>query len=119
MDDQVKIRGYRIEPGEIEGVLNRSGLVSQGVVLAKQDSSGDKHLVGYVVPKGVFDKQALLDYLNTKLPSYMVPAIWVELERLPVTPNGKTDKKALPDPGFADMTAAYAAPVTQPNRRCR
>ena len=109
-DDQVKIRGYRIELGEIESVLNESGLVQQGVVLAKADSHGNKRLVGYVVPKGDFDKQKIQNYLGTKLPEYMVPAIWVELESIPLTPNGKTDRKALPDPDMATQSAAYAAP---------
>jgi acyl carrier protein len=109
MDDQVKIRGYRIELGEIENVINQSGLTQQAVVLAKGDS-GNKRLVSYVVPEGTFDKQAIQNYLSTKLPDYMVPALWVELEKLPLTPNGKIDKKALPDPELADRVTAYVAP---------
>jgi thioesterase domain-containing protein/acyl carrier protein len=111
MDDQVKIRGYRIELGEIENVLNESELVNQGVVLARGDD-GNKRLIGYVVPKGTFDKQAIQNYLSTKLPDYMVPALWVKLEKLPLTPNGKTDKKALPDPHLTDM-AVYVAPKNE------
>ena len=110
IDDQVKIRGYRIELGEIESVLNQSGQVNQAVVLAKADQSGNKRLVGYIVPKEGFDKQATHDYLSSKLPDYMVPAIWVALESLPLTPNGKIDKKGLPDPELTDMAAVYVAP---------
>jgi amino acid adenylation domain-containing protein len=109
IDDQVKLRGYRIELGEIENVLNDSEQVSQVVVLAKGDSD-NKRLVGYVVPQGMFDKQVLQNYLSTKLPEYMVPALWVELERLPLTPNGKIDRKALPDPELVDRSTAYVAP---------
>src|SRR6185437_4365883 len=102
IDDQVKIRGFRIELGEIETILNQSGLVTQSVVLAKEDSNGTKRLVGYVVSnQKEFDKQAIQKYLSAKLPDYMVPALWVELAAIPLTPNGKTDKKALPDPEIA------------------
>ncbi|HEY8780009.1 MAG TPA: amino acid adenylation domain-containing protein, partial [Mucilaginibacter sp.] len=110
IDDQVKIRGYRIELGEIESVLNQSGLVSQGIVLARADSSGNKRLVGYIVSSAAFDKQAIQNYLGAKLPEYMVPAIWVELDSIPLTSNGKTDRKALPDPGITNIATEYAAP---------
>jgi amino acid adenylation domain-containing protein len=110
IDNQVKIRGYRIELGEIETVLNGSPLVLRGVVLAKVDSHDNKRLVGYVVPQRTFDKQAVQKYLNSMLPEYMVPAIWIEMEKLPLTPNGKIDRKALPDPQLTDMAAEYAAP---------
>jgi amino acid adenylation domain-containing protein len=97
IDDQVKIRGYRIELGEIESVLLQSGLVKQAVVIARQEANGNKQLVGYVVTEGTFDKQAIIENLETKLPGYMVPALWVQLESLPLTSNGKIDKKALPE----------------------
>ncbi len=109
-DDQVKIRGFRIELGEIESVLNASEQVSQGVVLAREDKQGTKRLIGYVVPAREFDKQKIQEYLSTKLPGYMVPAIWVELENLPLTPNGKLDRKALPDPDMTAQPAGYTAP---------
>jgi amino acid adenylation domain-containing protein/non-ribosomal peptide synthase protein (TIGR01720 family) len=109
VDDQVKIRGYRIELGEIENILNESSLVKQGVILAKEDKKGNNRLVGYVVPEETFDKQAIQIYLQTKLPDYMVPSVWVELEAIPLTSNGKVDKKALPEPDLADA-AVYAAP---------
>ena len=110
VDDQVKIRGYRIELGEIESVLNQNPDIQEAVVLAREDKQGTKRLIGYVVPSGTFDKQAIQNYLSIRLPDYMVPVLWVELASLPLTPNGKTDKKALPDPEITDQTSVYVAP---------
>ncbi|HZH63711.1 MAG TPA: amino acid adenylation domain-containing protein, partial [Flavisolibacter sp.] len=111
IDDQVKIRGYRIELGEIESILQECPLVKQGVILAKENSSGHKQLIGYVIPEGEFNKEALLAYLEEKLPKYMVPSLWVEMENLPVTANGKINKKALPDPYTEDLSSSsYIAP---------
>ncbi|WP_160718118.1 non-ribosomal peptide synthetase, partial [Chitinophaga solisilvae] len=111
IDDQVKIRGYRIELGEIENVLQESGLVYRCVVVAKPDSTGNKRLVGYVVPKGAFNEEAIVSWLSARLPDYMVPNLWMSLEELPLTANGKINKKALPDPGMGAVSlAAYAAP---------
>ncbi|MEO7532772.1 MAG: amino acid adenylation domain-containing protein, partial [Ferruginibacter sp.] len=111
IDEQVKIRGYRIELGEIESVLQQSELVKQAVVLAKEDNSGSKRLVAYVVPEAAFDKESMITHLRSRLPEYMVPALWVELESLPLSPNGKIDRKALPNP---DLNLAsgrgYVAP---------
>ena len=110
-DDQVKIRGYRIEPGEIEGVLLQSELVAEAVVLAKNDPTGSKRLVCYIVPNGVFDKTATQSYLKTRLPEFMIPSVWVVLERLPLTHNGKLNKKALPEPGASELVQRqYVAP---------
>ena len=97
VDDQVKIRGYRIELGEVEAALEQSGLMSQHVVVMKENVNGNKQLACYVVPKEAFDKESIVTDLKTKLPEYMIPTIWIELENLPTTPNGKVDKKALPD----------------------
>jgi len=102
-DDQVKIRGYRVELGEIENVLNALEQVSKNVVLAKEDASGNKRLIAYVVPNGVFAKQEILTFLQSKLPAYMVPALIVELEAMPMTANGKLDKAALPDPEASSL----------------
>jgi amino acid adenylation domain-containing protein len=111
IDDQVKVRGYRIELGEIESVIQQSGLVSQGVVVAKEDANGYKRLIGYAVFKEAFDKEALMNYLHSRLPDYMVPAVWVELDSLPVTPNGKVDKKALPAADMGEqLSKGYVAP---------
>jgi acyl carrier protein len=111
IDDQVKIRGYRIELGEIETVLQGHASVSQAVVLARADASGNKRLVAYVVTEGEYDKDLLQDYLKQRLPEYMVPALWVVLDKLPLTPNGKIDKKALPVPNMALLSKhIYVAP---------
>ncbi|HYC28785.1 MAG TPA: condensation domain-containing protein, partial [Chitinophagaceae bacterium] len=110
-DDQVKIRGYRIELGEIESVLLQSPLVHQAVVLAKEAGHDSKRLVGYIVPGGSFDKEAIVQYLESRLPEYMVPQVLIEMESLPLTANGKIDKKALPDPNMPGMLKdQYAAP---------
>ena len=114
MDDQVKIRGYRIELGEIESILQQCEGVAQGVVLAREDSTGNKRLVGYVVPKSIFDKDAVIAELRKKLPEYMVPALWIELESLPLTPNGKIDRRALPDPDVSQhVTGQYTKPTNE------
>ncbi|MEP6583183.1 MAG: amino acid adenylation domain-containing protein, partial [Ginsengibacter sp.] len=111
IDDQVKIRGYRIELGEIENVIQQSGLIKESVVVVLANSEGINRLVGYVTSKDKFDKKGLITYLNSKLPAYMIPLIWVELDQLPLTANGKIDKKALPDPDFNQLTEdEYLAP---------
>jgi amino acid adenylation domain-containing protein/non-ribosomal peptide synthase protein (TIGR01720 family) len=111
VDNQVKIRGYRIELGEIENMLQQSSLVSQAVVLARDDKQGNKQLVAYIIPEDDFDKEAIIDYLKEKLPVYMLPALWMQLESLPLTANGKVDRQALPDPAAAEISAdQYMAP---------
>jgi amino acid adenylation domain-containing protein/FkbH-like protein len=112
-DDQIKIRGYRIELGEIESVLLQSGLVTQAIVLVKEDDKAEKQLVGYVVSEKDFDREAVISYLKTKLPDNMVPVFWVSLEALPLTSNGKIDRKALPEPDLgALMSNHYMAAQT-------
>src|SRR5207249_9577317 len=98
MDDQVKIRGYRIELGEIASAPHQCELVNQAVVLARDDKEGDKRLIAYIIAKKLFNRKAIITYLKSKLPEYMVPTILVEMENFQLTPNGKIDKKALPDP---------------------
>lgn len=111
IDDQVKIRGYRIEPGEIERVLQQSDLVNHAVVLAKTDHAGNQYLAGYVVPKGEFNKELITEFLQGCLPAYMIPAIWVSLTEIPLTVNGKINRKALPEPDTNKLTnAAYVGP---------
>ncbi|WP_369616315.1 amino acid adenylation domain-containing protein [Flavobacterium sp. CFS9] len=110
-DDQVKIRGYRIELGEIENALSSLAGVNQCCVLAKEDTAGNKRLVGYVVLEGALDKERLQNQLKLSLPEYMVPQLWVTLEKMPLTSNGKLDKKALPDPDGSDLSSTeYVAP---------
>jgi amino acid adenylation domain-containing protein/non-ribosomal peptide synthase protein (TIGR01720 family) len=110
-DNQVKIRGYRIELGEIESIVQQSGLISQNLVLARKDKQGNKRLVGYVVAPGKFEKLELTEYLLERLPSYMVPSLWVELSSVPLNSNGKVDYKALPEPELSEsQTSKFNAP---------
>lgn len=114
IDDQVKIRGYRIELGEIENVLQKAPGVKQGVVLAKAGNNGDKRLIAYVVCPDDYDKKAILNFLEEKLPAYMVPQLLVPLDALPFFPNGKVDKKALPNPDASTLLVnEYKAPGNQ------
>ena len=100
-DEQVKLRGYRVEPGEIEAVLDEHPAVGRSVVLAREDTPGDRRLVAYVTPAGAsgVPVKDLRAYLRTKLPEFMVPSHFVEMPRFPLTPNSKIDRKALPAPG--------------------
>ncbi|MFD0394711.1 AMP-binding protein [Streptomyces nogalater] len=106
VDDQVKIRGHRVELGEIEAALTATGLVRQAVVAVRGGQP-----VGYVVAEAA-DPAALRAALAPTLPDYMIPAAFVALERVPLTANGKVDRKALPDPGAAAFArAAHVAPA--------
>ena len=96
IDNQVKIRGFRIELGEIESVLNSHPQVNQAVVVANEDISGDQRLVAYVVKSSATGANSeIRQFLEQKLPAYMVPSALVELAKLPLTPNGKVDRLAL------------------------
>ncbi|MFB6454149.1 non-ribosomal peptide synthase/polyketide synthase [Chitinophaga sp. Hz27] len=109
-DDQVKIRGYRIEPGETERVLQQCEWVEQAVVMARTNELGSKYLAAYIVPAGSFEKEKIQAYLKQLLPDYMVPAVLMPLEKLPLTSNGKVNKRALPEPDHSLMPAAAYMP---------
>ncbi len=124
-DTQVKVRGYRIELGEIEAVLSRDPGVAQCVVIVREDVPGDQRVVCYVVPAAGhrFDAETTRTPLRARLPEYMIPNLFVPLDRLPLTPNGKIDRKMLPQPQDAadsfDMAADDRPTVlmTMPQQR--
>ncbi|MEP6901718.1 MAG: amino acid adenylation domain-containing protein [Actinomycetota bacterium] len=100
IDNQVKIRGFRIELGEIETMLLAHPEIREAVVIAREDQSGDKRLAAYFVSEQeqTVKINDLRDYLKQKLPDYMIPSAFVELDEMPLTPNGKINRKALPAP---------------------
>jgi amino acid adenylation domain-containing protein len=121
IDHQVKIRGFRIELGEIEAVLEQHRNVKQAVVVAREDRPGDKFLAAYVV-FAAGSKPPVSDlrkHLLQKLPDYMVPLAFVELQSFPMTPNAKVDRKALPAPEAADFHGGeeYVAPRNEVERK--
>jgi acyl carrier protein len=116
IDHQVKIRGFRIELGEIESLLGRHPMVSDTVVIMREDVPGDKRLVAYVVPSNESTPtfSELRSFLKEKLPDYMIPSAFVDLGSLPLTPNGKVDRRALPTPDLERprLETKFVAPRT-------
>ncbi|BAZ14314.1 amino acid adenylation domain-containing protein [Calothrix sp. NIES-4071] len=110
IDYQVKIRGFRIELGEIEAVLTQHPQVREVVVIARSDQPGNQYLVAYIV-SDVLNTSQLRDFLKQKLPEYMIPAAFVMLESIPLTPNGKVDRRALPEPDV-QQSLIFAPPHT-------
>ena len=114
-DHQVKVRGFRIELGEIEAALSRHPAVKENIVIVREDSPNDKHLIAYIVrnAESTITSDELRHFLAQSLPAYMAPAIFVFLEALPLTPNGKIDRRALPAPeGVRPEDKTFAAPRT-------
>ncbi|WP_081983465.1 non-ribosomal peptide synthetase [Streptacidiphilus albus] len=123
IDNQVKLRGFRIELGEIEATLLTHPDITAVTVVVHEDAPGGKRLVGYLVPAPGSDPSGptageLRAHLQRHLPDYMVPAAFVVLDRMPLTPNGKIDRKALPAPDHQrpELDAAYTAPRTPVER---
>ncbi|MEM1319026.1 MAG: amino acid adenylation domain-containing protein [Bacteroidota bacterium] len=111
VDFQVKVRGYRIELGEITRALEQMAAVQQAVVVARPDASGHQRLIAYVLPSGSFEAATIKAGLQAQLPEYMVPSVIIELDTFPLTPNGKIDRRALPDPDELTLAAReFVAP---------
>ncbi|MEV4013020.1 amino acid adenylation domain-containing protein [Nonomuraea angiospora] len=119
-DHQVKIRGFRIELGEVESFLAAHPDIETAVAVAHQPASGERRLVAYVRPKdgAALTPSQLRAYAAERMPAYMVPSLFVSLPELPLTVNGKVDRRALPDPGEVrpDREEAYVAPRTPAER---
>ncbi|WP_440554626.1 non-ribosomal peptide synthase/polyketide synthase [Streptomyces sp. SCPE 10] len=120
-DGQIKIRGYRVELGEIQAALTELDGIRDAVVVLREDVPGQKELVAYTVlaPETSYEPAELRELLGARLPSYMVPAAFVALDRLPLTTNGKLDRRALPAPSGDARRAggAYTAPRTPTEER--
>lgn len=116
MDAQIKLRGYRIEPGEIEANLASRDEIGSALVIVREDRPNDQRLVAYVVarPGGLVDESALRSHLRNVVPAYMVPQHFIVLDALPLLPNGKVDRNALPPPGVGQpgMDVQHGAATT-------
>ncbi len=120
MDAQVKVRGFRVEPGEVEEALRQHPGVAEVVVVARPDPAGGKRLVAYAVPRvgQELDPRALRTFLAERLPEYMVPAVLMPLAALPLSPNGKVDRGALPEPEVSRPAGVeFVEPTTPLERR--
>ncbi len=118
IDDQVKIRGYRIELGEIERTLLLHEAVSEAAAAVRDDGSGGKRICGYVVADRALTSGELRRHCAERLPDYMIPAAFAQLEAMPLTASGKADRKALPEPeGTMETGTAYAAPESETERK--
>lgn len=116
-DEQIKIRGFRIEPNEIVAALDEHPAVSQSAVVSREVGEGDSRLVAYFVPRAnrLATVSELRDFLGARLPAYMIPAMFVTIETMPLTPNGKVDRAALPAPDAANTLGedSFHAPRTE------
>jgi len=118
-DDQVKIRGYRIELGEIENLLRRHPSVRQAAVAVAAGRSGEPRLVGYIAAEGEYAprREELRGFLAESLPEYMIPGVFVEMDELPLTSNGKVDRRALPPPPEEEASSSTGAPPRDETQR--
>jgi len=127
-DSQVKIRGYRIEVWEVETTLLNHPLIKEAAVIARTDDQGNAHLYGYYVPEPspaapgketVLTVSEIRKYLSGELPEHMIPSYYVELQQMPLTPNGKVDRKRLPEPESTrpQLGVTYVAPGTDTEKQ--
>ncbi len=118
IDDQVQIRGFRIELGEIENQLLSHPKIRKAVVMDREDTNRNKYLCAYIVSDGEFKIADLRRYLGKELPDYMIPAHFISLDQIPLTPNGKIDRRALPKPDVSvNIRTEYVAPKTEVEKK--
>ncbi|GAA0432749.1 non-ribosomal peptide synthetase [Massilia aurea] len=110
-DNQIKLRGIRIEPGEIEFQLKRCHGVQDAIVVLREDQPGDQRLVAYIIADERWEQSDVLANLTQTLPSQMIPSCFLQLKQLPLTPSGKVDRRALPEPPVA-CSASFTPPIT-------
>jgi amino acid adenylation domain-containing protein/non-ribosomal peptide synthase protein (TIGR01720 family) len=119
IDYQVKIRGFRIELGEIESQLRRIPGIKEAVVIAREESPGERKLAAFIAAENTIDASVTRAYLLNVLPDYMVPSYFVQVEAIPLTPHGKVDRKSLPHPEEISMRdrTGYTPPASAPEKK--
>jgi amino acid adenylation domain-containing protein len=118
MDHQVKVRGFRIELEEIEAQLLKHSSIKDAVVIVRENETGDRQICAYIVTAADIEIPGLRDALSQQLPYYMVPSFFTVIDKIPVTPNGKVDRRALPEPGLS-TNLKYLPPQTRLQERLR
>ncbi|MFZ1289539.1 MAG: amino acid adenylation domain-containing protein, partial [Melioribacteraceae bacterium] len=118
-DHQIKMRGFRIELGEIETSISEHEKVKESIVLAKEDKNGEKKLVAYINCKEgkTIEITELRDFVSEKVPDYMVPSVFIFMDKFPLTPNGKVDRKALPEPNKEELQKAIEIDFVAPRNK--